>query len=269
MAQDSTLFAKVLHNYKKIVHHLLKANAIPGLYREELASFKQHYGSSAFVCRFRGCPRATDGYSTERELEDHETLQHTGGIKCTETSCSYRIYFKTSVALKRHMQKFHSMPERLKRPNAPVRRKYICGTQASIDGVSWGCGERFAFENELQRHFDSTSGQRCLLERSVCESMNNPFAHPPPPGSNSQNGAAYGGGNNNMDTPISALPSRFVPTLTAEPSPGGFVPTITAEQLRLPTLSTVISLCNTISEQGLEGKHPMNSVSNTNHKLTY
>lgn len=36
----------------------------------------------------------------------------------------------------------------------------------------------------------------------------------------------------------------------------------------LATLSTVISLCNTISEQGLEGKHPMNSVSNTNHKLT-
>ena len=32
---------------------------------------------------------------------------------------------------------------------------------------------------------------------------------------------------------------------------------------KAPTLSTVISLCNTISEQGLEGKHPMNSVSNT------
>ena len=34
------------------------------------------------------------------------------------------------------------------------------------------------------------------------------------------------------------------------------------------TLSTAISLCNTISEQGLEGKHPWNSVSNTNHELT-
>jgi hypothetical protein len=36
----------------------------------------------------------------------------------------------------------------------------------------------------------------------------------------------------------------------------------------LPTLSTVISLCNTIYERGLEGKHPMNSVSNANQELT-
>ena len=34
------------------------------------------------------------------------------------------------------------------------------------------------------------------------------------------------------------------------------------------TLSTVISLCDTIYERGLEGKHPMNSVSNTNQELT-
>jgi hypothetical protein len=37
---------------------------------------------------------------------------------------------------------------------------------------------------------------------------------------------------------------------------------------RNSTLSTVISLCNTIYERGLEGKHPMNSVSNTNQELT-
>ena len=36
----------------------------------------------------------------------------------------------------------------------------------------------------------------------------------------------------------------------------------------IATLSTVISLCNTIYERGLEGKHPMNSVSNTNQELT-
>ncbi|KAJ5917783.1 hypothetical protein N7454_010158 [Penicillium verhagenii] len=53
----------------------------------------------------------------------------------------------------------------------------------------------------------------------------NPFARPPPPGSQSQSNA-YGsmgnGNNNNIETPISALPSRFVDNLL--PSPSTFFP---------------------------------------------
>ncbi|KAH0541368.1 hypothetical protein FGG08_004132 [Glutinoglossum americanum] len=159
-AQDSTLFTEVLHSYKKILHHLLEARAIPGIDREQLARFKRHYGSSAFVCRFRGCPRATDGYSTERERKDHETSQHTGGIKCSKMSCSWsRIGFKTSAALKRHMGEYHPSPESVRKPGM-VRRKYVCGGPTP-NGASWGCGQRFALENELQRHFESTAGRIC------------------------------------------------------------------------------------------------------------
>jgi MADS-box transcription factor len=50
----------------------------------------------------------------------------------------------------------------------------------------------------------------------------NPFARPPPPGTNSQNGTSYGS-SNNMDTPISALPSRFVSDALL-PSPSSFFP---------------------------------------------
>ncbi|KAL1968281.1 hypothetical protein VTN77DRAFT_2116 [Rasamsonia byssochlamydoides] len=50
----------------------------------------------------------------------------------------------------------------------------------------------------------------------------NPFARPPPPGTNSQNGTGYGS-SNNMDTPISALPSRFVSDALL-PSPSSFFP---------------------------------------------
>ena len=48
----------------------------------------------------------------------------------------------------------------------------------------------------------------------------NPFARPPPPGTGTQNGS-YGG--NNLDTPISALPSRFVSDALL-PSPSSFFP---------------------------------------------
>jgi hypothetical protein len=170
--QDCTLLTQVLYSYKRIVHNLLNAKSVPGLGREQLASFKQHFGSSAFVCRFRGCPRATNGYPTEQGREDHESLQHTGGIKCSEMSCSWsRIGFKTSAALKRHMQNYHSLPESVKKPSA-IRRKYICGDPASVS-ASWGCGQRFALENELQDHFKSAAGRLCFLAK-------NNLQQPPP-----------------------------------------------------------------------------------------
>ncbi|EEA19047.1 resistance to lethality of mkk1p386 overexpression [Talaromyces marneffei ATCC 18224] len=56
----------------------------------------------------------------------------------------------------------------------------------------------------------------------------NPFARPAPPGSSAQNGGGYGGSsssssNQNMETPISALPSRFVSDALL-PSPSSFFP---------------------------------------------
>lgn len=48
----------------------------------------------------------------------------------------------------------------------------------------------------------------------------NPFARPPPPGTTTQNNNAYNS-NNNIETPISALPSRFV-SETLLPSPSSF-----------------------------------------------
>lgn len=50
----------------------------------------------------------------------------------------------------------------------------------------------------------------------------NPFARPPPPGTATQNNSAYAS-NNNIETPISALPSRFVSDALL-PSPSSFFP---------------------------------------------
>lgn len=51
----------------------------------------------------------------------------------------------------------------------------------------------------------------------------NPFARPPPPGSVPQNSGAYSTNGNNIETPISALPSRFVSDALL-PSPSSFYP---------------------------------------------
>ncbi|KAL8774818.1 MAG: hypothetical protein Q9209_000757 [Squamulea sp. 1 TL-2023] len=51
----------------------------------------------------------------------------------------------------------------------------------------------------------------------------NPFARPHPPNHNPNNGGSYSSSNNNIETPISALPSRFLAEGTL-PSPSSFYP---------------------------------------------
>ena len=127
--------------------------------------FKTRYESSANTCRFRGCPRATDGYSTKQLLEEHEG-SHTGGIKCAEPSCSFsRIGFKNSAGLKRHTNEYHATPETIIKP-AVVRRQFVCGGNIS-EGTTpnlWGCARHYARQDELNAHYRSPLGRRCTRQ---------------------------------------------------------------------------------------------------------
>ena len=127
--------------------------------------FKTRYESSANTCRFRGCPRATDGYSTKQLLEEHEG-SHTGGIKCAEPSCSFsRIGFKNSAGLKRHTNVFHATLETIIKPTV-VRRQFVCGGNIS-EGTTpnlWGCAQHYARQDELNAHFRSPLGRRCIKQ---------------------------------------------------------------------------------------------------------
>jgi hypothetical protein len=96
-------------------------------------------------------------------LEEHEG-SHTGGIKCAEPSCSFsRIGFKNSAGLKRHTNEFHATPETIIKP-AVVRRQFVCGGNIS-EGTTpniWGCAQHYARQDELNAHFRSPLGRRCI-----------------------------------------------------------------------------------------------------------
>ncbi|OCL05557.1 hypothetical protein AOQ84DRAFT_413235, partial [Glonium stellatum] len=120
--EDVTLFSQLTYKYHDIVHRILRTDQIPCLSVEKLGSFKAIYGPSAFACRLQGCPRASHGFLSQKELDEHEK-SHTARCFCSESSCEYSIIgFSTKAGLKRHVRIFHQDT-----PEAPfentIRRK--------------------------------------------------------------------------------------------------------------------------------------------------
>ncbi|KAK2802065.1 hypothetical protein FQN51_004975 [Onygenales sp. PD_10] len=118
---DPTMLSRINKMYTTIVQTLLKANAYPGFNREDFATFKQNFSSSAFICRYPDCHKRTDGFASRQDRADHEQLRHGEGIKCSDPSCRFSsIGFPNAAALKRHMREYHPMeqtalPHRFKR----------------------------------------------------------------------------------------------------------------------------------------------------------
>lgn len=107
LIQNSTLFHQAKRRYNEIVRQLLHAESIDGISEACLSAFKSIYGSTAFVCRFRGCVRVSHGFTNEQELLEHEAT-HTMNLICSEENCEYnKIGFKNPRALKRHIQEYH------------------------------------------------------------------------------------------------------------------------------------------------------------------
>jgi hypothetical protein len=118
--------------------------------------FKQQFASFAYFCRFWGCGAYL---SSVTELETHEAM-HSGGIKCAESTCPFsHIGFASAVALKRHMRRYHAQRTDTAVGTRTIRRKYVCS--GVVDGVAWGCKQRFVVERELRRHIASRQGTSC------------------------------------------------------------------------------------------------------------
>jgi hypothetical protein len=85
---------------------LLNQYDFPGVSAEELELFKNQFGTSAFTCRLRSCPRATLGFDSERLRLEHE-MAHVRRLRCTFPACQYPP-FVSAQALKNHVTKHHN-----------------------------------------------------------------------------------------------------------------------------------------------------------------
>lgn len=121
LSVDPTMLSQISKKYTEIVQGLLKVHSYPGFDCEGLATFKQNYGSSAFICRFPDCAKRSDGFASFQARDDHEKLRHGEGIKCIDPSCQFsKIGFGSAAALKWHTLSYHPanesvLPRRFKR----------------------------------------------------------------------------------------------------------------------------------------------------------
>lgn len=80
----------------------------------DLEKFKKDYQSSVYTCRLGSCARATVGFETERQRDEHE-IGHVRQFRCTYSSCQYPP-FLSAQALRRHVNGTHQLMSPKRKP---------------------------------------------------------------------------------------------------------------------------------------------------------
>lgn len=99
--EDPTLFSKLRQEYQNILEHFLQQDSAND---PRLKDFQIRNNAGHFLCRFKGCPRASEGFDTLDLRQQHED-RHTPRFKCNEPSC--RLICSNRSVWKRHMEKYH------------------------------------------------------------------------------------------------------------------------------------------------------------------
>ena len=108
---DPTHFSALRHYYQQTVENLLDEKALvnfPEIKKIDLQTFRDRYGSSAFVCRYLDCVFSTDGFESPAQRDKHES-QHHRRYRCGNSSCvGFTIGFSNQNSLKKHNEKYHA-----------------------------------------------------------------------------------------------------------------------------------------------------------------
>ncbi|TVY84848.1 Vegetative incompatibility protein HET-E-1 [Lachnellula suecica] len=125
LRHDPTHFSEISQRYQNIVRNLIHCSpdSLPeGVQHYELQSFKQTYLDSAFICRYRECPRYSDGFGSSEERHNHEKI-HTKPLRCVDPKCDFFARgFTSKTGLLKHNRKYHPLPEETAPPAFEPRK---------------------------------------------------------------------------------------------------------------------------------------------------
>ena len=110
--EDPTLFSKLRREYQNIVEDLLLQDSTNDLCLRE---FQILHNAGHFLCRFKDCPRAYEGFDNFELRQQHED-RHTPRFKCNEPSCGWIC--KNQRAWRRHMEKYHESTKQAEIPSS-------------------------------------------------------------------------------------------------------------------------------------------------------
>ena len=113
--KDPTLFSKLRQEYQEIVEDLLLQDSTNDL---RLRDFQIRNNAGHFLCRFKDCPRASEGFDAFDLRQQHED-RHTPQFICNEPSCGLVGWpCKNGREWKRHMEKYHESTKQAEIPSS-------------------------------------------------------------------------------------------------------------------------------------------------------
>jgi hypothetical protein len=119
LKHDPTYFSDISQRYQRIVQFFINCNVgdlPPGSSPEMLDQFRATYLDTAYICRYRNCPRFSDGFKTRPDRDNHER-DHIKPLRCADPSCDYFDRgFSSRTGLVKHNRKCHPKPEELEPP---------------------------------------------------------------------------------------------------------------------------------------------------------
>ena len=87
-----------------------------------LSAFILRQASGAFLCRYRNCPRAAQGFRTAELREKHEE-SHGPRFQCVHAPCGfYGMTFNSRAAIKKHAAQYHDEENTATVPNTLIRK---------------------------------------------------------------------------------------------------------------------------------------------------
>ncbi|KIW10370.1 hypothetical protein PV08_11332 [Exophiala spinifera] len=93
-----------------------------GVSLTEIIEFKTRHSYAAYLCRKRGCVRASVGFQSPEERSKHETC-HDEKFRCPEPACDFSVRgFPSRSGLQRHYKTYHRNPDDIVLPPFPSSR---------------------------------------------------------------------------------------------------------------------------------------------------
>ena len=101
---DPTLFSSIRARYQSILEELLEHNSLNDV---ASSNFAARHHSGRYLCRYRNCPRATEGFNSSELRHEHES-SHAAHFRCTDPACDFfEKALKSHTAMNKHNTKYH------------------------------------------------------------------------------------------------------------------------------------------------------------------
>ena len=180
--QYPLLFSHIRERYQSFVEELMETEE-PN--NQTLFAFILRQASGAFLCRYRGCPRAAQGFHTSELREKHEE-SHRPRFQCTHATCGlFGTTFNSRAAMKKHVARYHDEDNTASVPNSLTRklrglhedRTLFAFSDAKTKRKSEEFRIREEYSESLQASVEdqatlaSSDSRHSALERSIRDSI--------------------------------------------------------------------------------------------------